>query len=129
MTPDRRAVVAGTLVGLAAAPALAATSSGAPPMYGLIGKMTAKPGHRDALVAAMLDSTGEMPGCLSYVVALDPKDADAIWITEVWDNPQSHMDSLKLPQVQAAITKARPLIAGMEQVANTLPIGGVGLGL
>ena len=26
-----------------------------------------------------------MPGCLSYVVARDPTDADAIWITEVWD--------------------------------------------
>ncbi|CAN5296712.1 hypothetical protein BH24GEM2_BH24GEM2_05850 [soil metagenome] len=47
-------------------------------MYGLIGKMTALPGERDALVAILLQGTGEMPGCLSYVAALDPADPDAI---------------------------------------------------
>ena len=53
-----------------------------------------------------------MPGCLNYVVARDPADADAIWITEVWADAESHKASLALPSVQAAIAKARPLIAG-----------------
>src|SRR5918993_2912599 len=48
-------------------------------MYGLIGKMTAAPGSRDALVAILLDGTQAMPGCLSYIVAHDPANADAIW--------------------------------------------------
>jgi quinol monooxygenase YgiN len=26
-----------------------------------------------------------MPGCLSCIVARDPSDADAVWVTEVWD--------------------------------------------
>jgi quinol monooxygenase YgiN len=26
-----------------------------------------------------------VPGCLSYVVADDPTDANGIWITEVWN--------------------------------------------
>lgn len=127
MSSDRRTIVAGALAGLAAGPALAAMSKEPAHMFGLIGKMTAKSGQRDALVAAMMESTGGMPGCLSYVVALDPKDADVIWVTEVWDSADSHMGSLKLPQVQAAIAKARPIIAGMEQVATTTPVGGVGL--
>lgn len=38
-------------------------------MYGLIGKMTAMPGQRDALISVLLEGTGEMPRCLSYVVA------------------------------------------------------------
>ncbi len=96
-------------------------------MYGLIGKMTATPGNRDALVAILLEGTAAMPGCLSYVVANDPADADAIWITEVWDSEASHKGSLSLPAVQAAIAKARPLIAGFSDRVVTTPVGGVGL--
>ena len=66
-------------------------------MYGLIGKMSAVPGQRDALAAILLGSTGSMPGCLSYVIATDPADADALWITEVWDSAESHKASLALP--------------------------------
>jgi quinol monooxygenase YgiN len=96
-------------------------------MYGLIGKMTAKPGQRDALAAILTADVTSMPGCLSYIVALDPKDADAIWITEAWDNQASHDNSLKLASVQAAIAKARPMIAGMAPGTVTTPIGGWGL--
>jgi quinol monooxygenase YgiN len=96
-------------------------------MYGLIGKMTVASGQRDALAAILLESTGAMPGCLSYVIATDPSDADALWITEVWDTAASHKASLGLPAVQAAITKARPLIAGFSNRVETVPIGGYGL--
>lgn len=96
-------------------------------MYGLIGKMSAVPGQRDALAAILLESTGSMPGCLSYVIATDPADADALWITEVWDSAESHKASLSLPAVQAAIAKGRPLIAGFSNRFETVPLGGHGL--
>lgn len=96
-------------------------------MYGLIGKMRAQPGKRDALLDILLASTGDMPGCLSYVVARDPSDADAIWITEVWTDAASHRASLDLPAVQAAIAAARPMIAGFELHQETEPAGGHGL--
>src|SRR6185503_6636270 len=67
-----------------------ARQQGASTMYGLIGKMTAVTGQRDALAAALLEGTGAMPGCLSYVVANDPADPDSLWITEVWDSQASH---------------------------------------
>ena len=96
-------------------------------MYGLIRKMTAASGQRDTLVSILLESTQAMPGCLSYVIATDPADADGLWITEVWDSPESHKASLTLPAVQAAITKARPLIAGFSNRVETVPVGGYGL--
>lgn len=68
-----------------------------------------------------------MPGCLSYIVATDPKDADALWITEVWDSPDSHKASLALPMVQEALTAGRPLIAGFAERFETNPLGGAGL--
>jgi quinol monooxygenase YgiN len=96
-------------------------------MYGLIGKMRTTPGQRDAIMEILLAGTGAMPGCLSYIIATDPADADAIWVTEVWTDQASHEASLQLPEVQAAIAKARPIITGFEFQVETQPIGGFGL--
>jgi quinol monooxygenase YgiN len=104
-----------------------ANLQGAQGMYGLIGKMTATPGQRDALVAILLENVDGMPGCLSYIVATDPADENAIWITEVWDSKESHEASLKIPSVQQAIAKARPIIAGFGDHFITSPVGGHGL--
>ncbi|CAN7212648.1 putative quinol monooxygenase [Aminobacter sp. LjRoot7] len=96
-------------------------------MFGLIGKMRAQAGKRDELLAILLGSSSAMPGCLSYVIAKDPADVDAIWITEVWDNRDSHKASLQLPEVQAAIKQAMPIIAGFDTSIETEPVGGFGL--
>jgi len=97
-------------------------------MYGLIGKMIATPGQRDALIAIILgDGEAAMPGCLSYIVAKDLDDADAIWITEVWEDQASHMASLALPEVQQAIAQAKPLIADFGDSIITMPVGVHGL--
>jgi quinol monooxygenase YgiN len=96
-------------------------------MYGLIGKITAVPGQRERLIAILLDGTVAMPGCLSYIIARDTADADAIWITEVWDSQASHQASLTLPAVQEAIAQGRPLIAGFGERFVTEPVGGTRL--
>lgn len=93
-------------------------------MYGLIGKMLVQPGKRDELITILNDGIREMPGCKSYIIAKDPTDENAIWITEVWESQADHLDSLKLPQVQAAIAKGRPLIAGFGERFETEPVGG-----
>ncbi len=96
-------------------------------MYGLIGKMIAVNGQRESLISILLEGIQNMPGCLSYVVAKDPADPNAIWITEVWDDEQSHKASLSLPAVQNSISRGRPLIAGFENGVTTEPVGGYGL--
>jgi len=96
-------------------------------MYGLIGKMIAVSGQRDALLAILFDGVADMPGCLSYIIAKDPADENALWITEVWDSQVSHQASLSLPAVQQAIARARPLIAGFGEHIITEPVGGYGL--
>lgn len=124
MQMERRGFVVGAAaLGVAGA----AVSQEKTAMYGLIGKMLAQPGERDALIAILVEGTDAMPGCLSYVIARDPTNADAIWITEVWDSAASHQASLKLPAVQAAISRARPIIAGFGERFETEPVGGYGL--
>lgn len=96
-------------------------------MYGLIGKMKAVPGQRDELISILLEGVSGMPGCLSYIVAQDPTDPDAIWVTEAWDSQESHQASLSLPSVQQAISRGKPLIAGFGERFETIPVGGQGL--
>jgi len=121
----RRDVLAGGLA-VVASPS-AARAQETKPMYGLIGQMLAAPGRRDELLTILGGSTGDMPGCLSYVIAKDPANVDALWITEVWTDKDAHAASLKLPAVQAAIAKARPIIAGFPQHVETEPVIGQGL--
>ncbi len=55
-------------------------------MYGLIGKIIATHGKRDELITILIEGTKNMPGCISYIVAKDSSDADALWISEVWED-------------------------------------------
>jgi len=98
-------------------------------MYGLQGKMVAKPGKRDALLALLLEASRgvPMPGCRLYVVSEVASEADAIAITEVWDDREAHQASLQLDRVRALIAKARPLIASMGESVELRPAGGQGL--
>lgn len=96
-------------------------------MYGLIARIRAVAGRRAELAAILVAQEGGMPGCLSYIVAEDPEDADALWVTEVWTDQAAHRASLQLPAVQAAIAKGRPLIAGFDSRHETNVLGGIGL--
>ncbi|WP_336970281.1 putative quinol monooxygenase [Sphingobium aromaticiconvertens] len=127
MTHDRRDVLTLGAAALAAStmPGIAAAQETQPPRYGLIGQMLAKRGKRDELVGYLKEAIGAMPGCLSYVIALDTANVDAIWVTEVWDSRESHAASLRLPTVRAAIVKAKPIIAGFPQHFETVPVAGV----
>ena len=79
MTIGRREFVVIAATAAATTAAGCATVKGVEKMYGLIGKMIAVPGQRDALIAILLESIRgtPMPGCKSYVVACDPMDANA----------------------------------------------------
>lgn len=97
-------------------------------MYGIIGRIIAVEGERDALAGILLDGIGGMPGCRSYIVAHDTVDPNALWVTEVWDSEASHQASLSVPSVEEAIERGRPLIAEFGERYVTTPLGGHGLG-
>jgi len=96
-------------------------------MYGLISKIKIVAGQRDAFITILIDVTSAMPGCLSYIVAKDSADGDAVWVTEVWESRANHQASLSLPAVQQAMAKGKPLIAAIGERFETLPVGGHGL--
>jgi quinol monooxygenase YgiN len=96
-------------------------------MYGLIAKMTVMSGKREEMIQILKESAAAMPGCLSYVVAKDSADENALWVTEVWDSAASHDASLSLPAVKNAIPRGKVIVSNFEKIAVTNPVWGVGL--
>lgn len=96
-------------------------------MYGIIGKMNATEGNRENLIEILLNGTKEMPGCKLYAISSDSEDQNGIWITEIWDSEESHQASLRLPDVQKAITEGKSMIAGFGERHVVTPIGGLGM--
>jgi quinol monooxygenase YgiN len=91
-------------------------------VYGLISKLKAQPGQRDALVQVLLQGSRTMPGCIHYIVARDLHDEHVLWVVETWDSAQAHQSSLSLPEVVEAMTRGKPLIASIERRVETVPI-------
>jgi quinol monooxygenase YgiN len=127
MDVDRRSFSAGALAMATLAGNAAALPSGDSKMYGLISKIVAQPGHRDQLAMILLEgvTVDALPGCLSYIVAVDPSDANSLWVTEVWRSRDYHAASLALPSVKAEMNKGRNLIASFSRIAETTPVGGL----
>ena len=124
MSIARRPVLAGLALAMLGGRAMARGGvMEDPELFGMIGKMKARPGKRAELIAILNSGTaGAMPGCIAYLIAEDVKDPEGIWITEIWDDASSHKASLQLPAVRAAIARGRPLIASFELSAETRPV-------
>ena len=99
-------------------------------LFGLHGTIRAKPGQRDALLEILLQASNgapRMPGCRLYIVSVVPDDADAVAVTEIWDDKASHDASLTLESVRETIGRARPFIDGFGTSFEFGPVGGLGL--
>ena len=96
-------------------------------MYGLITKIAVVSGRRDEVTAILKESASGMEGCLSYIVAKDAADQNAIWVTEVWTSLASHDAALSLPSVRNGMARAKDAVSAFDRIAVTSPIWGAGL--
>ena len=96
-------------------------------MYGLITRVSAKPGQREALAQLLIGGLSHRPGCLSYVVAEDAQSSADLWVTEVWVDEAAHKTSLTAPEIKAFTVRGWPMVAGMQDSVITRPLGGLGL--
>ena len=71
-------------------------------------------GRRDELVAHLTRRNDALreSGCLAYEVGVDDDDPDKVFVVELWESREAHRASLSLPEVQASIAAARPLLTG-----------------
>jgi quinol monooxygenase YgiN len=98
--------------------------------YGRCGRIVATAGDGDELAGHLLDAASALQnvgGCHLYVVSRDPADPDAVWVVEFWESADAHRASLELSAVQELISRARPIIAAMDEQFEFEPVGGKGL--
>ncbi len=91
----------------------------------MIGRIEATPGNRDELARALVLDVDSMPGCLTYLVAVDPGDPNGIWIAEAWESSEAHTRWLQSDATKALVNAIRPLMVGYEQRHELSPIGGL----
>lgn len=80
-----------------------------------VGTLGAVPGKRDELVRHLTQrsETLRQIGCLAYEVGVNDDAPDTVFVMELWQSEQAHQASLALPEVQASISAARPLLSGV----------------
>ncbi|MCR2783947.1 MULTISPECIES: antibiotic biosynthesis monooxygenase [unclassified Microbacterium] len=83
-------------------------------IFANVGTLGAIAGKRDALVALLIQRSDTLDhvGCLAYEVGISDREPDTVFVVELWTSADAHRASLTLPEVQAAIAKARPLLSG-----------------
>jgi quinol monooxygenase YgiN len=96
-------------------------------MFGLIVKFVAHEGRRDEFIRIMSEGFQGMDGCHSYILAADPADQSAIWVTEIWDTAESHHVAMASPRIKEIVVRAKPLMAKRDLRVVTEPRGGQGL--
>ena len=99
-------------------------------MYAMTGKLVAQTGRRAELVDILkhaADAVAQLRGCRLYIVHEDAANENCIWIYEMWDDKESHDESLKDERVRALISEAMPLMGGKPEGAELRVRGGFGV--
>lgn len=99
-------------------------------MYGRNGYFTAQPGKGQLLASLLLEAAdvlGHDADCLLYLVSRSEQQPDVVWVYETWTNRDAHTASLHDERVTELVARARPLIAGMSEASEFIPVGGKGL--
>jgi len=92
-------------------------------MSAMIGRIEATPGNRDALARMLAEQTPEMPGCLFYLVSVEPGDDSGVWIAECWEDADAHRDWLESDAVTAFREQLAPLMVGYSERHEVTPVG------
>jgi quinol monooxygenase YgiN len=97
--------------------------------YGYLGSIRTRPGYRDEVVKILLRGVENLrvAGCLFYLVGAAETDPELIWVSEVWQSKLHHDESLTMPEAQAAIAEAMPMLTGEFSSHELSVLGGLGL--
>lgn len=84
-------------------------------VFANVGTLGAAPGKRDELVRHLTRRSDALAaiGCTAYEVGVNDDEPDTVFVVELWASAEAHRASLALPEVQASIVSARPLLSGV----------------
>jgi quinol monooxygenase YgiN len=96
----------------------------------VVAKIPAAPGKRDELAAAMqvaLDNVASEEGTLVYVLHADSKDADTLWMYELYTDQEALDAHGRAPWFKELGPRLAPLLGGRLEVHVMSLVGGKGL--
>ncbi len=86
--------------------------------YGLLNRLTTKPGKRDEVVQHLVESGRVFDAndaCLLYLVTSPADDPTTIWVVDLWTSADAHTEALRDPSLQPHIEATVPLLEGMPE--------------
>ncbi|MBE4908501.1 antibiotic biosynthesis monooxygenase [Bacillus luteolus] len=98
--------------------------------FSLFGKFTVQEGKREEMVDILLEaakSMKDLDGCEIYLVNISDSEPNTVYVYEVWNDETAHQASLTLESTQTLITRAKPIISGMERIGTLKTMGGKGI--
>ena len=81
---------------------------------------TPKPFHSP--LAALKESSADVPVKLLYLIQLEQDNAEAFWINEIWESKAAYDACLAMPQTGDWGAKLAPLLVGIEHRTETVPL-------
>jgi quinol monooxygenase YgiN len=100
------------------------------PNVAVLAKISAQPGKRDEVVAAlapMIEAVKEEPGTLVYAMHTDNADADVVWFYELYDSQDSLAAHGGSQAMKEAGGRLAGLVGGRPELFMLTPVGAKGL--
>ncbi|MFN2525813.1 MAG: putative quinol monooxygenase [Actinomycetota bacterium] len=98
--------------------------------YGLLNKLTAKPGQRQRVVEILLESGklfDDNAACILYLVCESTDDPNLVWVVDLWTSHEEHAEALKVPALRPFVEQAMQFLEGMPEQIEIRPMGGKNL--
>src|SRR4051794_12191563 len=97
-----------------------------------LAKITAQPGKRDEVVAAlspMIKAASEEPGTEVYVIHTANDDPDVIWFYELYTDADAMKTHGGSPSMKEAGGRLAGLVAGRPELIMLTPLNGTGISI
>ena len=98
--------------------------------FSLLNKFSMQEGKTNEMVAILLEaaeSIRDVADCEIYLVNVAEQEPNAVYVYEVWTDERAHQASLGLEAIQKLISRAKPIISGMERIRTFQTKGGKGV--
>ncbi|MCB5235605.1 putative quinol monooxygenase [Niallia circulans] len=98
--------------------------------FSLFNKFIVQEGEKEKMIDFLLEaaeSMGNLDECEIYLVNISENEPNSVYVYEVWANEDAHQASLSLEATQRLISRAKPIITGMERISTLMTKGGKGI--
>lgn len=98
--------------------------------FSLFNKFIVQEGEKEKMIDFLLEAAESMENldeCEIYLVNISENEPSSVYVYEVWANEDAHQVSLSLEATQRLISRAKPIIIGMERISTLMTKGGKGI--